>query len=143
MLTKIGSKANGGDLQPLKFAEMLLCDNSLQTRRIAGCAFRGRVPWKRHEHLLFTEWRDWHVMLAAWVGVLRTTAWAPTRFFANPRLAQPIITWTQYRSCKSNLAYNAYRGKAWMACIRRDRRRPGAPHIRIASHSVALGHTLS
>jgi hypothetical protein len=80
MLTKIGSKANGGDLQPLKFAEMLLCDSSLQTRRIAGCAFRARVPWKRHEHLLFTEWHDWHVMLAAWVGVLRATAWAPSRF---------------------------------------------------------------
>jgi hypothetical protein len=29
MVTEIGSKANGGDLQPLKFAEMLLCDSSL------------------------------------------------------------------------------------------------------------------
>jgi len=83
MLTEIGSKANGGDLQPLKFAEMLLCDSSLQTRRIAGCAFRGRVPWKRHEHLLFTEWHDWHVMLAAPVGAMRTTASSPSRFFGK------------------------------------------------------------
>src|SRR5215813_3274483 len=58
MLTQIGSKTNGGDLQSMQFAEMLLCDRTLQTCHIAGCAFRGCVSWKRHEHLLFAKWHD-------------------------------------------------------------------------------------